>query len=242
MWTRRRNDRMWCRRRRLTGLISAMTAASLWSSAAGALEELKHEKKAISACERALCTMLVKKETAGPDLKCDMAKTWGQQTIKSAESSTLSWAFGDARCTVKIEVRRADIIQAITAAKAKFALPDQRVHCLVEEGGKPQDVHVLVSPKIEFRNGQAEKIWINLKEADGPAGVVALIRFAVGLSDKVGILHGGLVKSVNGFINKSCPKVLSKPEDDVADAAPVKPKGRRKTSSPPAAIETKPVP
>lgn len=187
--------------------------------AAQALEELKHEKAAISACERTLCNMLVNKHASGPDLKCDLTKTWGKKTIKAAESSTLSWAFGDARCTVKIDVRRAEILHAISAPKAKFWLPDQRVHCLVEENGKPQEVRVLASPKIEFRDGRAEKIWINLKEAEGPDSVVGLVRFAVGLSDKVGILHPGLVKSVNGFINKSCPKVLATPED-VAEATP----------------------
>jgi hypothetical protein len=198
----------------LAGLV-----AGIAPNRAQALDELKHEKKAISACERTLCNMLVTKQASGPDLKCDLTKTWGKKTIKSAESSTLSWAFGDARCTVKIDVRRAEILQAISASKAKFWLPDQRVHCIVEENGKPQDVHVLVSPKIEFRDGRAEKIWINLKEAEGPESVVGLVRLAVNMSDKVGILHPGLVKSVNGFINKSCPKVLATPEE-VAEAAP----------------------
>jgi hypothetical protein len=53
----------------------------------------------------------------------------------------------------------------------------------------------------------------------------------VGLSDKVGILHPGLVKSVNGFINKSCPKVLSQPEE-VADASPPQSKPPRKKPAP----------
>jgi hypothetical protein len=209
----------------------AAAAALVLGTPAHALEELKGEKKAISACERSLCSMLVKKDSAGPDLKCELTKTWAQKTIQAAESSTLSWSFGDARCTARVNVRRADILHAITAPKAKFWLPDQRIHCLVEEGGKVQDVHVLVSPKIEFRDGRAEKIWINLKEAEGPPNVVGLIRFAVGLSDKVGILHPGLVKSVNGFINKSCPKVLSQPEE-VADASPPQSKPPRKKPAP----------
>lgn len=221
------------RRRALAALIGAAVCAP---HAAHALDELKHEKKAISSCERALCGMLVTKDPKGSDLKCDLTKTWGQKTIKAAESSTLSWGFGDARCTARISVTRAEILAAISSPKAKFWLPDQRVHCVVEEDGKPQDVHVLVSPKIEFRNGQAEKIWINLKEVDGPPNVTGLVRFAVGLSDKVGILHPGLVKSVNGFINKSCPKVLATPED-VAEATPTPPPAKSKTPRKKAAAE-----
>lgn len=210
-----------------SAVLLGVAATSLLPTSASALDELKHEKKVIGACERALCTMLVKKEAKGPDLKCELTKTWGQKTIKAAESSSLSWAFGDARCSVKIDVRRGDILHAISGPKAKFHLPDQRIHCLVEEGGKPKDVHVLVSPKIEFRDGRADKIWINLKEADGPAGVTALVRLAASLSDKVGLFHAGLVKSVNGFIEKSCPKVLSQPED-VADARPPRSKAPRR--------------
>lgn len=219
-------------RPRRAAFVLVVLAAQAVASAALALDELKHEKKAISACERSLCAMLVHKEAKGPDLACDLTKTWGKKTIKAAESSTLSWAFGDARCTVKINVSRAEILNAVTAPKAKFWLPDQRVHCVVEEDGKPQDVHVLVSPKIEFRNGRAEKVWINLKEADGPSNVVGLVRFAVGLSDKVGILHPGIVKSVNGFINKSCPKVLATPEE-VAEADPPAARAKPPRKKPP---------
>lgn len=208
-------------------VVALIGVAASAPRSAHALDELKHEKKSISTCERTLCNMLVHKDPKGPDLKCDLTKTWGKKTIKSAESSTLSWAFGDARCTAKINVTRAEILAAISSPKAKFWLPDQRVHCIVEEDGKPHDVHVLVSPKIEFRNGQAEKIWINLKEVEGPPNVTGLVHFAVGLSDKVGVLHPALVKSVNGFINKSCPKVLATPED-VAEATPAPPATKTK--------------
>lgn len=205
-----------------------------------ALDELKHEKKTISVCERQLCTMLVKKEAKGSNLRCDLTKTWGEKTIKSAESSTLSWGFGDARCTVKLDVSRANIVQAVTAKDWKFHLGEQQVNCLVEEDGKPKEVVVLVSPKIQFKDGKAEKIWINLKEANGPGGVTGLIKFAAKLSDTVGLFHGQMIKAVNGFIYKGCPKVLASGEE-VAEARPVRSKTpRKKPVEKPAAVETPP--
>lgn len=207
----------------LSFLASGLFLAASSAVPAAALEELKHEKKNISRCERQLCTMLVHKEAKGPDLKCDLTKTWARTTIKSADSSTLSWGFGDARCSVKVDVRRAEVLHAITAKKGKFHMGEQEIHCLVEEDGKPQRVTVRASPKIEFRDGKAYKVWINLKEADGPTAVTGLIRFAVSLSDGVGIFHPALVKSVNGFIAKSCPKVLATAEENSpARAAPTK--------------------
>lgn len=215
----------------------AVTAATLCVGApAAALEELKHEKKAISACEINLCRMLVTKETKGPDLKCDLTKTWGQKTIKEAESSSLTWGFGDARCTVKIDVKRAEILNAINAGKAKFHLPDQKIDCIVEESADGKDakhVVVVVSPKIEFKDGKAEKIWVNLKSADGPGGVTGTLKLAAFLADKLGLFHGAMLKGVNGFIYKSCPKVLAKADADAKEKKPKAPKKKPISEKPP---------
>lgn len=203
------------RRARTTALTLSIVLASLTTSAF-ALEVLKGEKKAISACERQLCAMLVLKEAKGPDLKCDLAKTWGRKTIKDAETSQLSWGFGDARCTVKLNVSRAEIVGAITAKEGKFRLPPQEVHCQVEEGSETKNVIVVVSPKIDFTDGRATKVWVNLVSTHGPSSITSLVRFAIQLEDGLGLFHHALLKSVNGFITKSCPKVQ---EEAVADAA-----------------------
>lgn len=206
------------------------------ASPAAALEELKHEKKAISACEINLCRMLVTKETKGPDLKCDLTKTWGQKTIKEAESSSLTWGFGDARCTVKIDVKRAEILHAINAGKAKFHLPDQKIDCIVEESADGKDakhVVVVVSPKIEFKDGKAEKIWVNLKSTDGPGGVTGTLKLAAFLADKLGLFHGAMLKGVNGFIYKSCPKVLAKADAEAKEHKPKAPKKKPVSEKPP---------
>ncbi len=222
----------WARTAAGPAVVAAALSIAL-TPPASALDELKHEKKAISACEMKLCRMLVAKEAKGPDLKCDLTKTWGHKTIKEAESSSLTWGFGDARCTVKIDVKRSEIINAITAGKAKFHLADQKIDCVVEESADGKDakhVIVVVSPKIEFKDGKAEKIWINLKSADGPGGVTGTLKFASMLADKLGLFHGAMLKAVNGFIYKGCPKVLAKGEE-VAEAKPNKSKAPRKKLS-----------
>lgn len=200
--------------------LGAALVASLPNAGAFALEELKTEKRNISRCERQLCRMIVHKEPKGADLKCELTKTWARKTIKQAESSSLTWGFGDARCSVKVDVRRADILHAITAKKGKFHMGEQVIDCLVEEDGRPKQVVVRASPKIEFRDGRAYKVWINLKDAEGPPAATGLVRLAVSLSDGVGLFHPALVKSVNGFISKSCPKVLATADETGSPPAP----------------------
>ena len=51
----------------LCGLAMGVSALS----SAHALEEQAGEKKALDACDRKLCTMLVEKNAAGEDLKCN---------------------------------------------------------------------------------------------------------------------------------------------------------------------------
>lgn len=195
---------------------------------ASALEELKGEKKALATCERQLCAMLVLKERKGPDLACDLTKTWGRKTIKDAEPTELTWGFGDARCTVRLNVSRSEIVHAVTAGEAKFQLHRQIIHCVVEENGTPQNVNVVVSPKLEFANGRAIKMWINLVSTDGPGSVTQLLHFGAKLHDNLGLFHSALLKSVNSFIYKSCPKVHAK-ADEVA-TQPKAPKPAKKTA------------
>ena len=47
-------------------------------SPARALDEQSGEAKAIDACEKQLCTMLLTKSPTGGDLKCQLTKTWQQ--------------------------------------------------------------------------------------------------------------------------------------------------------------------
>ncbi len=59
-------------------------AAGLLLSAgsAAALDEKANEKELLKACEQRMCEIIVKKEAAGSDLKCELGKTWNKSKIK----------------------------------------------------------------------------------------------------------------------------------------------------------------
>jgi hypothetical protein len=75
---------------------------------------------------------------------------------------------------------------------------------VVEQDGKPKPVLVRLAPKLEFKNGKADKIWINLNEVDGPTAVKATVSLAASLEDNLGIFHRSMVKSVNKFLHTRC--------------------------------------
>lgn len=169
-----------------------------------ALEPDPGEERAIKACERQLCTAVLGRAATGPDVKCDVAKTWDRDTLKKGESSSVSWGFGDARCAVDLNLSRADLIAALTQPKHVVRVPEHEVKCVVEQDGKPKPVLVKLAPKLEFKNGKANKIWINLNDIDGPTAVKATVSLAASLEDNLGIFHRSMVKSVNKFLHTRC--------------------------------------
>ena len=177
-------------------------ALSGW--AATALEPGDGEKSAIKACEQQLCTMVLGRAPAGPDLQCDIAKTWDRSTLKKGESASLTWGFGDARCAVDLKLSRADVVAALTKPKHIVQVPEHEVQCLVEQDGKAKPVVAKLAPKLEFKKGKADKIWINLSEIEGPTAVKATVNMAASLEDTLGIFHGSMLKSVNRFLHKRC--------------------------------------
>ncbi len=192
----------------MTGPLALAAALVLAvASPVRALEEQKGEARAIEACDRRLCAILLQRTPAGEDLKCALTKTWARSTLKEGDQPSLAWGFGDARCSITLQISRASIIAAITGGKThKFWVPPHTASCVVEENGQLKPLKATVEPKIVFKDGQAEKIWINLRHIEGAANIKDWLSLAASLTDKTGIFHRQMIKAVNRYIYRDCPK------------------------------------
>lgn len=189
--------------------LAALASSPLGVSAARALEEQRGEAAAIKACDQRLCAILVHKNPKGDDLKCSLTKTWARSKIKEADSQKLSWGFGDARCTVDINISRAVLVAAMSSEESKFRVPAHTANCVVEQDGKLEKVTAVLAPKIVFKNGSAEKVWVNLKSVEGPAGIRLTLQTAAQLADTLGLFHKRMIKSINRYIERHCPTTQS---------------------------------
>src|SRR5581483_10976096 len=183
---------------------AAILVLLLAASGAAALEAQPGEQKAIDACDKRLCTMLQTKDPSGEDLKCALTKTFTRSTLKEGDTAQVKWGFGDARCSVQINITRAAIVTAVTAKSYKFWVPLTTANCVVELDGQLKTVTAKLEPKIEFKDGRAEKVWINLREVEGPAAIKATLTLGAQLNDSVGLFHRSMLKSINGYIYKLC--------------------------------------
>jgi hypothetical protein len=163
------------------------------------------EAATLEDCNRRTCTMLREKNPRGEDLQCNITKTWPQATIKRADTLVLRWKFGDARCSVQLHVRRADIVGALTQPEYKLEVPAHTADCLIEDAGQLRTISATLSPRIVFQKGKAEKIWVNLIRADGGARITKFLWAAAKLEDTTGLFHSAMVKAVNRYIYDQCP-------------------------------------
>jgi hypothetical protein len=206
-------------------LAVAVSAIGVGFPPANALDEERGEAAAIKACDMRLCAILVQKNPSGEDLKCKLSKTWSRSTIKDADSHKLTWGFGDARCTVEINLSRELVVSALTADKRKLFIPPHTANCVVEQDGKLEKVTAVLSPKIAFVNGKADKIWVNLSSVEGPVGIRTTLQAAAQLADGLGLFHRQMIKAVNRHIERHCPTaypqlVAATPKEPQSKAKP----------------------
>lgn len=183
----------------LIGAASAIPAA--------AFEPAADEKDKLKACEQSLCSILLKKETTGADLSCDIGKTWTRSNIKDGvEKKKISWTFGDARCGVNVEMSRAGIVAALTQPESTLAMSEHTLKCEVERETEITPINVTLAPKLQFKNGKAEKAWLNVSKIDAPSIIKAGIWTVAKAEDTFGLFHGEMIEEINEFIHEKCAK------------------------------------
>ena len=176
------------------------------ATGAVALDEGKDEKQNLEACERELCGILVKREASGSDLKCAVQKTWAGRLIKQGvEQKKLTWGFGDVRCTINLEARRQELVDALAKPQFELKLAKHAVRCEVERDKEVMPITVALSPRFQFKDGKAVKAWLGIGEIEAPAVLKGAIWTAAQLEDTFGIVHSDLLREINRFVER-CPK------------------------------------
>ncbi len=198
-----------------TALLGALALAPA-ASPAHALSANEREKAQLLACEEKLCRQILDKKPPKGRLRCNLEKTWGKKDIKKgAKSKSISWGFGDAQCSVKLNISRRHIVKALTAPKYEFTVRRHNVKCMVETSQGTKPLTASLAPKLKFKNGRVRKIWIKLKNIDGPEPLSTFVWTTAKLEDTLGIFHSEMVRQVNKFVHRKCnqrygPKAIAR--------------------------------
>lgn len=189
----------------LGGILAV--AAGWGGNPAMALDVNPQEKENLKVCEQRICEAVLKKDAAGDDVKCEVGKTWAQSKLKEgSEKRKLSWSFGDARCGVTFSLPRETIVSALTKPTHTLDFKPEVAKCEIEREKELTVVSVTLQPKITFKDGRADKVWLNVKTIDAPAVVKGAIWTAAQIEDTLGVFHSELIGEINELVHDKCTK------------------------------------
>lgn len=179
--------------------------------AVGAAQAEPSEDERLKQCDRDLCGIVQSKSVDGDALSCNLSKSWEKdEIVKALSKSKISWSYGNAKCSIKIDLERALLVSGLAAGKNTVKFPSQTIDCEIVNDGKPQPVVVKATPKILFKDGKASTVWLNVESIEAPAMIRTAIWTATKMEANFGTFQKDILKGVNDFMVDHCPKTYPK--------------------------------
>jgi hypothetical protein len=171
--------------------------------------EEKSEKEARKVCKADICTAFRGRKSDGPDIGCTVVKSWRKEQLgKLVGKLKVSWPYGAVRCTSGVNLKRADLVKAMTEDKLELQLDKHSVACVVErDKDTPTDIKFDFSPKVIFEKGKAVSAKINWGKVEAPTVIKSALWTATAADNTVNLLSRTLVDDINDFIDKKCDEV-----------------------------------
>lgn len=170
--------------------------------------EEKAEKDARKACKIEICDVVATRERLGPDIACDVKKSWRAGDLTKLLGDQIGWPWGNAVCRSALKLERAALAEAMRAPKATIRMETQTVSCALQrEGGEPYVIEVELAPDVTFENGKAVSATVNWGDVSAPLIIYPILYAGTGLDNQSNVLGPQVVKMVNAFTAKSCAGV-----------------------------------
>jgi len=161
------------------------------------------EIERIQQCDRDLCGIIQSPSQSGRALQCDLGVTWYKEELdKAAKSKSLTWPFGDARCSLKLDVERASLAGAVTEKIYKLKLTEHAATCEVENNGTRYPATVKLAPEIEFNAGNATSASLQVTDIEANVLVKGLIWSVAKLEANFGLFQKDLVIGLNAYLER----------------------------------------
>jgi hypothetical protein len=116
------------------------------------------------------------------------------------------WGLGSAKCSAKVKAKRSEIIAALTAPETTFRLDKQSIAC--EIGTERYELRATMAPELTFKQGATTAVSLHMDNIHGAPLIKGVVWTAASLEENFGILQKDMVREVNRFIKKECPKIL----------------------------------
>ena len=170
------------------------------------------EVERLQQCDRDLCGIALNPKEPGSALQCDLTKTWYKEEINTAWSKKrISWPFGDAQCSVKLDVDRALLAGALTGKQYTLKAPTQSVNCEVDREGTRYPLAVTLTPHVLFKDGKATSVALNVEKIEANAVIKSVVWTASKMEANFGLFQKDFLKGINDYVSEYCQKTYGKP-------------------------------
>lgn len=170
--------------------------------------EEKAEKEGRKACKIEICDIIATREPLGPDIACDIKKTWRAGDLTKMLGDQIGWPWGNAVCQSDLKLERAALAEAMRAPKATMRMNNLTVSCALQRAGaEPYVVEAELSPEVTFENGKAVSATVNWGDVSAPMMIYPILYAGTGLDNQSNVLGPEVVRMVNHFTTKSCAEV-----------------------------------
>lgn len=173
--------------------------------------EEKAERQSRKACKIEICAAFRVRKASGADISCPVVKSWRKEALaKLVGKLKVTWPYGKIRCTSTVNLKRADLVKAMTDEKFKTQLDKHRVSCAIDRDKEgAAEIKFDFSPTVTFANGKATAAKINWGKIEAPTLIKSALWTATAADNTVNILSGTLTEDINDFIDKRCEEVRS---------------------------------
>lgn len=171
-------------------------------------EELA-EKDARKACKVDICTAFRNPAVKGSDISCGVIKSWRkEQLVKMVAKMKVTWPYGPVRCASQVQLKRDDLVKAVTQDKHTTQLDKHAVTCSLDtEKAGAKEIKFEFSPKVMFEKGKAVSAKMNWGKIEAPALIKSAMWTATAADNTVNMLSGTLIEDINDFIGSKCDEV-----------------------------------
>lgn len=171
--------------------------------------EEKAEKEGRQACKVELCRAFHSKDSAGNNIACHVIKSWRkEQLVKLIAKLKVTWPYEGAHCSTDLSVKRAELVTAMSQAKAEVTFEKHAVTCSIAKEKDPATEFTFeLTPKVTFENGKAIAAQANWGKIEAPTLIKSALWTATAADNTINLLSSTIVDEVNDFIGKRCDEV-----------------------------------
>src|SRR5450631_1048465 len=186
--------------------IALLPVAMLAGPAMADFKVPAEEAGKLTACEKSVCDLVVKRGPADGKLTCDVSKTWSRSFIEDGvKEKSFKWGLGDARCSIKLDIPRDILVKALSQPDYVLEVPAHTASCDAETGGSVTSVKITLAPELTFKAGNMTAVRLGIGKIDAPAVIKGAIWSAAKIEDSLGLFQKQLVKEINTFVHERCP-------------------------------------